>query len=73
MLGTVNVFAPSGIGTREMILLLGFQNQLPSQEIIYLSLVARLLGTAAELLLNGIGFAYLFFEKRKQSGSELTQ
>jgi len=73
MLGTVNVFAPSGIGTREMILLLGFQNQLPSQEIIYLSLVARLLGTAAELLLNGIGFTYLFFEKKNRSGSEANQ
>ncbi len=73
MLGTVNVFAPSGIGTREMILLLGFQNQLPSQEIIYLSLVARLLGTAAELLLNGIGFTYLFFEKKNRPGSEASQ
>lgn len=73
MLGTVNVFAPSGIGTREMILLLGFQNQLPSQEIIYLSLVARLLGTAAELLLNGIGFSYLFFEKKNRPGSEASQ
>jgi hypothetical protein len=73
MLGTVNVFAPSGIGTREMILLLGFQNQLPSQEIIYLSLVARLLGTAAELLLNVIGFTYLFFEKKNRPGSEASQ
>jgi hypothetical protein len=71
LLGTVNVFAPSGIGTREMILLLGFQNQLPSQEIIYLSLVARLLGTATELLLNGIGFAYLFFEKKNRPGSKV--
>ena len=73
LLGTVNVFAPSGIGTREMILLLGFQNQLPSQEIIYLSVVARLLGTATELLLNGIGFTYLFFEKKNRSRSEASQ
>ncbi len=73
LLGTVNVFAPSGIGTREMILLLGFQNQLPSQELIYLSIVARLLGTATELLLNGIGFAYLFFEKKNRPGSEVGQ
>jgi hypothetical protein len=73
MLGTVNVFAPSGIGTREMILLLGFQNQLPSQETIYLSLVARLLGTAAELLLNGIGFTYLFLERKNRSSGEASQ
>jgi hypothetical protein len=73
LLGTVNVFAPSGIGTREMILLLGFQDQLPSQEIIYLSLVARLLGTAAELLLNGIGFTYLFFAKKNRSSIEANQ
>ncbi len=73
MLGTVNVFAPSGIGTREMVLLLGFQNQLPSQEVIYLSLAARLLGTATELLLNGIGFTYLFFEKKNRPRSEASQ
>lgn len=73
MLGTVNVFAPSGIGTREMILLLGFQNRLASQEIIYLSLVARLIGTATELLLNAIGFTYLFFEKKNRSGIEASQ
>ncbi len=64
MLGTVNVFAPSGIGTREMVLLLGFQNHLPSQEVIYLSVAARLLGTAAELLLNGVGLGVLVMGKR---------
>jgi len=65
LLGTVNIFAPSGIGTREMVLLIGFQNQLPAQQIIYLSLVARLIGTATELLLNGIGFIYLAVTKPK--------
>jgi glycosyltransferase 2 family protein len=66
LLGTVNIFAPSGIGTREMVLLIGFQNQLPAQQIIYLSLVARLIGTATELLMNGIGFIYLSVAKPKQ-------
>jgi hypothetical protein len=65
LLGTVNIFAPSGIGTREMVLGIGFLNQLPAQQIIYLSLVARLIGTATELLLNGVGFIYLSITKQK--------
>jgi hypothetical protein len=44
---------------------MGFQNQLPAQQIIYLSLVARLIGTATELLMNGVGFIYLSVTKPK--------
>jgi hypothetical protein len=50
-LGTINVFSPSGIGTRELVLIYGLQGYADPPELLALAALTRLAAVAAELAL----------------------
>ena len=50
-LGTLNVFSPSGVGTRELVLIYGLQGFVGPAELLALSAMVRLAAVAGELLL----------------------
>ena len=52
-IGTLNVLSPSGIGTREIILVYGLQNYINPPELLALSVVSRLAAVLGELILFG--------------------
>jgi uncharacterized membrane protein YbhN (UPF0104 family) len=54
--GTLNIFSPGGLGTREAVLVAGLQGTLAPAEVVQLSVVMRLLSTAAELTFLGMNF-----------------
>lgn len=56
IIGILAVFAPSGIGVREGIMLLGLGLVMPSEYAMIISIVSRLWQTVAELILIGIAF-----------------
>lgn len=56
MVGYVFIFAPSGIGVREAVLVALFSTIVPTQQIAAYSIVHRLIYTVVEVLLGGIGF-----------------
>ncbi len=49
-LGTLNVFSPSGLGTRELVLMYGLQNYLSPPELLAFSASMRLLAVAGEFI-----------------------
>lgn len=53
-LGTLNIFTPSGVGTREMVLIYGLQNFVDPPELFALSVITRLLTLLVELFIFGI-------------------
>ncbi len=53
-LGTINVFSPSGIGTRELVLIYGLQGYINPPALLALAALTRLAAVAAELLLFGL-------------------
>lgn len=58
IIGILSIFAPSGIGVREGIMLLGLSLIMPSHYAVVVSIVSRLWSTIPELLLAGIGSLY---------------
>lgn len=56
IIGILAVFAPSGIGVREGIMLLGLGLVMPQEYAVIISIVSRLWQTVAELILIGIAF-----------------
>ena len=60
-LGTLNVFSPSGLGTRELVLIWGLQSFVDPPELLVLSATIRLAAVAGELIL----FAALFLWTRR--------
>jgi hypothetical protein len=54
VLGYVTVFAPSGLGVREGLLVILLQRYMPVGEAAFLAVASRLAAVAAELLLAGI-------------------
>lgn len=57
IIGILSIFAPSGIGVREGILVAGLVLVMPSEYAVIISIISRLWATIAELLL--ILFAYI--------------
>jgi uncharacterized membrane protein YbhN (UPF0104 family) len=53
-LGTLNVFSPSGIGTRELIVIYGLQGYVDPPSLLALTALTRLAAVAAELILFGM-------------------
>ena len=66
MLGVLSLFAPSGIGVREGVLIFALKHIIPNSISVIISLVARIWQTGMELLLILAAFVYA-----KAKGSEL--
>lgn len=58
IIGIISIFAPSGIGVREGILVLGLTLVMPEEYAVIVGIVSRLWATVAELIL--ILFSFLF-------------
>ncbi len=58
VLGYVTVFAPSGLGVREGLLVIFLQRYMPVGEAAFLAVASRLAAVAAELLLAGIAASF---------------
>ena len=56
IIGILAIFAPSGIGVREGIMVLGLGLIMPSEYAVIISLVSRLWMSVSELILIGIAF-----------------
>lgn len=56
IIGILSIFAPSGIGVREGIIVLGLTLIMPSEYAVIISIVSRLWATVAELILIAIAF-----------------
>jgi glycosyltransferase 2 family protein len=67
--GTVNIFSPGGLGTREAVLVAGLQGILDPSAVVQLSVVMRLLTTAAELAFLGMNFLLSFSKPRHPAES----
>lgn len=63
IIGILAFFAPSGIGVREGIMILGLSFIMPQEYAVIISVVSRLWATVSELLL--IGCAAIFIRARK--------
>jgi uncharacterized membrane protein YbhN (UPF0104 family) len=51
IIGIISIFAPSGIGVREGIMVLGLSLIMPSEYAVIIGVVSRLWATVAELIL----------------------
>lgn len=56
IIGIISVFAPSGIGVREGIMVLGLSLIMPEEYAVIISIISRLWATVAELILVFIAF-----------------
>ena len=56
IIGILAIFAPSGLGVREGILVLGLTLVMPEEYAVIISIVSRLWMTVSELALIGIAF-----------------
>ncbi len=56
IIGIISIFAPSGIGVRESVIIAGLLLIVPEQYAVIISVVSRLWGTIAELILILIAF-----------------
>lgn len=65
-LGTVNIFSPGGLGTRELVLIYGLQSYVDPPELFALSVLTRLLAIASEILL----FLFIYLLASSQYGVE---
>ncbi len=63
IIGMITFFAPSGLGVREGILMLGLSVIMPEEYALIISLLARIWATAAELLF--ILIVYMIYQFRK--------
>ncbi len=65
IIGILSIFAPSGIGVREGILILGLNLVMPNEYSVIISIVSRLWATIAELILILAAFIINMIKKRK--------
>ena len=56
IIGILAIFAPSGIGVREGIMVLGLGLVMPSEYAVIISIISRLWMSVSELILIGIAF-----------------
>ena len=63
VIGILALFAPSGIGVREGVIILALRYVIPEAAAIVVSIVSRLWATATELLLIGIVYIYARINK----------
>ncbi|MFR3423569.1 MAG: lysylphosphatidylglycerol synthase domain-containing protein [Lachnospiraceae bacterium] len=69
IIGILAVFAPSGLGVREGIMLLGLGLVMPKEYAVIISIISRLWQTVAELILIAIAFIVnkiMEFRKKKK-------
>lgn len=67
IIGILSIFAPSGLGVREGIIVLGLSMIMPSEYAVILSVISRLWSTIPELILAGIAFIITKITKRKDT------
>lgn len=67
IIGILAVFAPSGLGVREGILVLGLGLIMPEEYAVIISIVSRLWMTVSELALIGIAFIVNKVRQRTKS------
>ncbi len=67
VIGIVSLFAPSGIGVRETVMVIALTAVMPESTAVVVSVVSRVWTTVAELLLIGVGFAMKAVIKRRRS------
>jgi len=71
IIGILAVFAPSGIGVREGIMVVGLSLVMPKEYAVIISIVSRLWQSVAELILIGIAFlANQIIRKKKKHDLE---
>jgi hypothetical protein len=63
IIGILAVFTPSGLGVRELVIVVLTSNYIPTEQAIALSLVARFYATIADLFI--IGLYYILKPRRK--------
>lgn len=64
-IGIISIFAPSGIGVREGIIVAGLMLIMPNEYAVIISIISRLWATVAELLLVLVAFLTEKFGKRR--------
>ena len=65
IIGIISIFAPSGIGVREGVMILGLGLIMPNEYAVIIGVVSRLWATVAELILVLGGFSAEKIRKRK--------
>lgn len=73
IIGIISLFAPSGIGVREGILILGLNLIMPNEYSVIISIVSRLWATIAELILILGAFIINTVKKHKKKEKEKPQ
>lgn len=68
VIGILAIFAPSGIGVREGILVAGLQLVMPVEYAVIISIVSRLWMTVSELVLIAIAFVVNKIKERRRNG-----
>lgn len=66
VIGIVSLFAPSGIGVRETVMVVGLSLVMPEEVAVIISVISRLWTTIAELLLIASGYTIRYIRKRKK-------
>lgn len=66
IIGILAIFAPSGIGVREGIMVLGLGLVMPSEYAVIISIVSRLWMSVSELVLIGIAFVINQLRRQKK-------
>ena len=69
IMGILAIFAPSGLGVREGIILAGLMLIMPESDAAVISVISRMWQTIAELMLAGGAFAITVIMKRSRSRS----
>ena len=70
IIGIISIFAPSGIGVREGIMILGLSLIMPQEYAVIIGVVSRLWSTVAELILVGSNFVLDKAKKRQKMPNE---
>ncbi|MBD5130370.1 MAG: flippase-like domain-containing protein [Ruminococcaceae bacterium] len=74
IMGILAIFAPSGLGVREGIILAGLMLIMPESDAVVISVISRLWQTVAELILAGGAFvATLVMKRRKRQNNSRSQ
>jgi len=77
VIGILALFAPSGIGVREGVIILALRFVIPEAAAVIISIISRLWASATELLLIGIAYIYAKISRTKfelpQTGTRETE
>ena len=73
IIGILAIFAPSGLGVREGIIVLGLTLIMPSEYAVIISIVSRLWATIAELILILLAFIITKVKKQIKKGNTKEQ